>query len=144
MEPVIKVTDVKSLQEMSKVIIIPMLISAFLIQNDFSIFGIYVDKNEKSVYKQIFHFLCVFSIYSLIIAISAVCLHKIFFLLHLLTNFIALFVLSTIFLAFGFLGIFSNNAPLVSQLNSMWFYTAFVCGFYFLSRASDVDNFLDK
>jgi hypothetical protein len=143
MEPVIKVTDVKSLQEISKVIIVPMLISAFLIQNDFSIFGIYVDKDE-SVYRQLIHFLYVFSIYSLIIAIPAICLHKIFFLLQLFTNFTALSVLSTIFLAFGFLGVFSNNAPLVSQLNSMWFYTAFVCGFYFLSRASDVDNFLDK
>ena len=143
MDQIIRFTDLKSLQEISKVIIIPMLISASIIQSKFSIFGISIDQNE-TVFQQTLQFLCIFAQYSLFIGTTAIAIHKILFLLQIFTNLTALYILSMLFLALAFLGVFGKSAPLLSQLDSMWFYTAFVCGFYFLSRASDIDRDIDN
>ncbi len=138
-EGIPKLADVKLLKELSKIIITPMLITAFLIQSDFSIFGMHVNTNE-TLQVQVLQFLAIFLSSCVVIGVSAWSTHEVLLLFQFFTNFTGLSILSTIFLAFGFLGMFGEQIPLINLLNKMWFYTAFVSGFYFLARATDIEK----
>jgi hypothetical protein len=139
MELIPKIADLKLLRELSKVIIAPMLIAAYLIQSNFSIFGINVN-SEALAHIQLGQFLLIFLISFIVVGASAWIIHDLLLYLHFFTNFIGLTILSTMFLAFGFLGIFGKDIPLIEHLNNMWFYTSFVSGFYLLARAADIEQ----
>ncbi len=142
MDSMPKFVDVQSLQGISKVIIIPMLTAASVIQCNFSALGIFINQ-ENGLALQIGQFILIFLVHSISVGLVAVSIHYILFLLHIFSHFTVLGILSALFLSFGFLAIYSENAPLIGKLNQMWFYTSFVCGFYFIARASDIDKQLE-
>ncbi|MGX9728842.1 MAG: hypothetical protein ACTFAK_16465 [Candidatus Electronema sp. VV] len=139
MDAIPKTIDIQSLHSVSKVIVLPMLIAASIIQCNFSAFGIAI--NQEDAFKfQVINFLIVFIVHSFVVGSIAVSIHWLLFLVQIFSNFIALSILSMLFLSFGFLGVYSEHAPLIGKSNPMWFYASFVCGFYFLSRESDIDK----
>ena len=138
-EAIPKIADVKLLKELSKIIITPMIIAAYLIQSDFSIFSITIDRGA-SLSLQAFQFGVVFLLSSLVVGSILYIVHVLLIYLHIFTQAGALSILSTLFLAFGFIGVFGEEIIMISLLNEMWFYASFVCGFYLLARAADIEN----
>ncbi|VUD48365.1 hypothetical protein TDB9533_01219 [Thalassocella blandensis] len=134
-----KIAEVKLLRELSKVVILPMLIAAYLVQSNISIYGISINE-QASVGAQTFQFLLVFLLSVGTIGFIGLVLHGVLINIHLYTNLTALFVLSVVFLTFGFLGVFGKSLPFLEVLESAWYYTSFVCGFYLLSMASDLER----
>ncbi|EJE8521535.1 hypothetical protein M5237_004675 [Vibrio parahaemolyticus] len=135
MEVLAKLADVKLLRDLSRVVIIPMLIASYLIQSDFSIFGLTVVETAPQGV-QLLQFIGVFFLTSAFAWSS----HELLQYVHFLTHFHGLKVLSILFLAFGFVGVFGVDNPVISNLNIMWFYSSFVCGFYMLSRMVEIDR----
>ncbi len=134
-----KLADLKFLRELSRVVIVPMLVAAYLIQSQFSLFGISVNPSAP-IHFQLLQFVGIFLLSTALIGFVAWGIHELLLLVQFYTRFVGLSVLSTIFLAFGFLGIFGESVPLIMVLDEMWFYTAFVCGFYFLARAAEIEE----
>lgn len=66
MEFLPKFADIKFLKEMSKVLVTPMLIAAYLIQSNFSIFGITVD-SQSSLAWQFIMFAFIFIVTSCVV-----------------------------------------------------------------------------
>ena len=139
----IKLADVKFLREVSKIAIVPMLITAYLNQSGFSFFGTTVNY-EAVILFQILQFLYIFIGSSLFVGFIAWIIHDCLLYFQFFTKFIGLTVLSALFLAFGFLGLYGHEIPLVDKLNNMWFYTSFICGFYCLARAEDILSWIDE
>ncbi|WP_156473736.1 hypothetical protein [Neptuniibacter marinus] len=139
MEVVPKIADIKTLRELSKVLIIPLFVTAYLSQSGFSIFGLSVQEGE-SIGIQLFQFIAVFSVSVVTIGFSAWGIHDLLLLLHIFTHEMALKILSLFALSFGLLGLFGHEVPLISNLSVLWFYTSLVCGFYFLARAADIEQ----
>ncbi|MGM0609204.1 MAG: hypothetical protein ACQESP_12410 [Candidatus Muiribacteriota bacterium] len=139
-EVIPKLTDVKLLREISKVVITPMLIAAVLNQSEFAIFGISVNSSAKESI-QIIQFIAVFLITSLVVGLVAWSIHDLMLYFQIITNFIGLSILSTLFLAFGFLGVYGEIPTIIESLDKMWFYTSFVCGFYLLARIEDIERY---
>jgi len=139
-ETIPKLADVKLLREISKVIITPMLIVAVLNQTDFEIFGLSVDTSSSNLI-QVLQFSIVFLVTSAIVGVSAWAVHDLMIYLQFFTRFIGIAILSTLFLAFGFLGVVGENPLIIRSLDVMWFYTSFVCGFYLLARADEIEEY---
>ncbi len=139
-ETIPKLADVKLLREISKVIITPMLIVAVLNQTDFEIFGFSINDSSSTLF-QVGQFFIVFLVTSVIVGISAWAVHDLMIYLQFFTKFIGISILSTLFIAFGFLGVIGENPPIIQSLDVMWFYTSFVCGFYLLARADEIEKY---
>lgn len=134
-----KLADIKFLQEMSKVVITPMLIAAYLIQSDFTLFGVSVNSNG-SIFLQAIQFIGIFLCTCGLVGFLIWLVNDILVLMHIYTNSIALPILATIFISFGFVGVYGATLPLLINLNHMWFYTAFVAGFYMLAKKAEIDS----
>ncbi|HGZ6746225.1 TPA: hypothetical protein ACOLZF_004651, partial [Vibrio parahaemolyticus] len=134
-----KLADVKLLRDLSRVVIIPMLIASYLIQSDFSIFGLSVVETAPQGV-QLLQFIGVFFLTSAFVGAFAWSSHELLQYVHFLTHFHGLKVLSILFLAFGFVGVFGVDNPVIGNLNIMWFYSSFICGFYMLSRMVEIDR----
>lgn len=140
-----KIADVKTLKDLSQVLIIPMLIAAFIVQT-----GLVIDAGpihlsispESPFLGQALSFLLIFVLKGICVGLVAGFFLWLLFLMHLFTNFTALKIFAVLFLAFGFLGIFAGGELVfLNALNKMWFYAAFVTGFYCLALATDIDEF---
>ena len=138
-ETVPKIAEIKTLKELSKVLIIPLLVTAYLSESDFSIFGFSVDI-AASFGTQVFQFFLIFTLSVIAVGSCAWAIHEVLMYFHFMTHETGLKVLSVVAVSYGFLGLFGENIPLISELSHLWFYTALVCGFYFLARASDVEQ----
>jgi hypothetical protein len=140
-----KIADVKILKELSKVIIIPMLIAAFIIQTGVSIgFGPIqlTISPESPLPTQALVFLLIFVLKGSFVTLMAGFLNWLLLCAHLFSNLTALRMFAVLFLAFGFLGVFAGeDLVFLNTLNKMWFYTAFVMGFYCLASATDIEAF---
>jgi hypothetical protein len=138
----IKLADVKFLREVSKIAIVPMLITAYLNQSGFSFLVVFVDSNA-SFSEQVMQFLLIFLSSSLVIGAVTWIIHELFLYFQFYTKFLGLTVISVLFITFGFLGLYGKDIPLINNLDSMWFYTSFISGFYCLARADDIWKWLE-
>lgn len=140
-----KIADVKILKELSKVLIVPMLIAAFIVQTglSLSVGPIYLSISpEYPLLTQLFVFLIIFVLKGLFVGLLAFSCHVLLIYSHLFTNFRSLKMFAVLFLAFGLLGVFAGgDLVFLNVLNKMWFYTAFVTGFYCLAAATDIEEF---
>jgi hypothetical protein len=140
-----KIADVKILKELSKILIVPMLIAAFIVQTGLSLcFGPFLlaVSPESPFLIQALGFLMIFVLKGLFVGLLAISCHMLLIYLHIFTNLRALKIFAVLFLAFGFLGVFAGgDLVFLKILNNMWFYTAFVMGFYCLAAATDFEEF---
>lgn len=140
-----KIADVKTLKDLSKILIYPMLIAAFIVQTGLtlSLGSIYLEVSQESpVLAQSLNFLLIFALKAAFISLITGCFHWLILYVHIITHLAALRVISVLFLAFGFIGIFAGDGfVFLNTLNKMWFYTAFVIGFYCLASATDIEEF---
>ncbi|KEI70323.1 hypothetical protein [Endozoicomonas elysicola] len=140
-ESIPKFAELKTLKELSKVLVVPLLVTAFLTQTNFTFFGLEVDlKTSMSI--QIFQFIAVLVSAIAVIGGIAWGVHDLLVYLQIITQSTALLILSTVSITLGLLGIFGEKIPLLMDLNHLWFYGSFVCGFYFLARAADIEKML--
>ncbi|WP_273977812.1 hypothetical protein [Vibrio parahaemolyticus] len=138
----IKLADVKFLREISKIAIIPMLITAYLNQASFSIFGIGVEENA-TLTNQVIQFIFIFFTSSIIVGVMAWTVHELLLYFEFYTKFLGLTIVSILFITFGFLGLYGKEIPLIKSLDTMWFYTSFISGFYCLARSDDIWKWLE-
>ncbi|PCJ83452.1 MAG: hypothetical protein COA54_15470 [Thiotrichaceae bacterium] len=143
-ESIPKLADLKLLKEMSKVIIVPMLIAAVIIQSGLTLnigFTIISVNADDSFTEQCINFFAIFIIKGSLTAMAAVIVHSLLLYVHIFLDNFVLHALSTFFLAFGFIGLLSGDEVLfINQLNKMWFYTSFVYGFYFIATMADAET----
>lgn len=139
-----KIADVKVLKELSKILIIPMLIASYIVQTGLDIsFGVnqLAINPESSFLAQSLVFLTIFVLKGAFVGLFAVCVNGLLLYAHLFSNFTLLKTLAVLFLAFGFLGVFAgDDLVFMNTLSKMWFYTAFVTGFYCLAAATEFEN----
>lgn len=140
-----KIADVKILKELSKVLIVPMLIAAFIVQTGLVIdaWSIHLSISSDSPFLgQALSFLVIFVLKGFCVGLVAMFFHGLLVWSHLFTNFTSLKIFAVLFLAFGFLDVFAGGELIfLKTLNNMWFYTAFVTGFYCLAAATDIEEF---
>lgn len=121
-----KIADVKILKELSKVLIVPMLIAAFIVQTGltFNVWLIHLSISPESPFlEQALIFIAIFVLKSLLVGLAAGSAHGLLLYVHFSTNLTVLKIFTALFLAFGFLGVFAGEELLfLNALNKMWFY----------------------
>jgi len=149
-ESIPKLLDFKSLQKISKLIVLPMLITAYIIQTGLTVdnFGISLTiDTTRSFWSQLWQFSAIFVLKSTIVAVPAWLLHHFIPLFYYLTWFnwlqrSCLSIVAIFPISFGMLGLLSEGSlPFISSLNPTWFYTSFVVGFYIMAVESDIENY---
>lgn len=142
-----KVSEVKNLQDLSKVIVLPLIAVSYVLQSGLSIgFGswVYFVPAEATSTGMILGTLVIFSLKAIFISALAVLLYFVLFYAHAWlvcyrVNFLQCVAL--LFIALGFYGVLTEGAvgPL-SIIHHSWFYTAFVVGFFLLQATAQFEE----
>ncbi len=142
-----KVSEVKNLQDLSKVIVLPLIAVSYIFQTGLSLrlgawaFNIPGQASPAGI---IFWTLVIFTLKAIFISVAAVLLYVVLFYIHVgLMYFRVNFLPSValLFIALGFYGVLTEGAvgPL-SIIHNSWFYTAFVIGFFLLQAINQFDE----
>jgi len=141
-----KIADVKTLKELSKVLVFPMLMAAYIAQTGLTVsIGIFYlsISPESSFLIQALVFLIILVIKGFAVGVVVGFPYLLLCYAHIFTSFTALQIFAGLFLTFGFLGVFAGDELVfLNTLNRMWFYTAFVMGFSCLASAADIERSL--
>lgn len=135
-----KLTDIKTLREISRIIITPMLIVAVMNQTGFQILGIAINESSQT-FVQLLQFLGIFIVTSTVVGLVAWAIHDLMIYLQFFTNFKGITILSTLCITFGLMGVIGDNPSIIKSIDAMWFYSSFVCGFYLLARADEIEKY---
>lgn len=142
-----KISEVKNLQDLSKVIVLPLIAVSYVLQTGLSldlgdwVFNIPTQASPAGI---LFWALLIFSLKSMFISVLAVLLYVGLFYAHVLLSCYRMNLLpcvALIFIALGFYGVFTEGA--VAQLlviHHSWFYTAFVVGFFLLQASAQFEE----
>lgn len=142
-----KISEVKNLQDLSKVIVLPLIAVSYVLQTGLSLnfgnwtFNIPIQASPAGM---VFLALLIFTLKSIFISVLAVLLYVGLVYAHVMLccyrmNFMPCIAL--IFIALGFYGVLTEGA--VAQLlmiHHSWFYTAFVVGFFLLQASTQFDE----
>jgi hypothetical protein len=122
-----------------------MLIAAYIVQTGLNISAFSFELSvapQAPIGTQAFQFIIIFMAKGLFVGIISLILHGLLLWAHIFSNLTAAKITGGLFIAFGFLGTFAGGELVfLKTLNGMWFYTAFVVGFYSLSVATDIEDF---
>ncbi|MBC3767680.1 hypothetical protein [Neptunicella marina] len=139
-----KISDIKNLKDLSKVIVLPLLCACYLLQSDFNIhvgdFLFMVSKNA-TLNIQITQVVIVFTCKALWAAIISISAYLAVIYANIFIHRLILPTIVLLLLTLGFSGIFSpEKIPLLLNLGSVWFYASFVVAFFLLAMQDEIDN----
>lgn len=142
-----KISEVKNLQDLSKVIVLPLIAVSYVLQTGLTlslghwVFNIPAEASPSGI---IFWSLLVFTLKAIFISLPAILSYVGLFYAHVWlccyrVNFLPCVAL--LFIALGFYGVLTEGevGPL-SVIHHAWFYTAFVIGFFLLQANNQYDE----
>ncbi len=142
-----KVSEVKSLQDLSKVIVLPLIAVSYVLQTGLSLkigdWAVTVPAQASPAW-MIFLIVVIFILKALFVSVAAIILYFGLFYAHVWlicyrVNFLSCVAL--LFISLGFYGVLTEGSvgPL-SIVHHSWFYTAFVVGFFLLQAISQFEE----
>ena len=142
-----KVSDVKNLQDLSKVIVLPLICASYIQQTGLTLnIGQWVFSIPEQVSPTIMFLLaiCIFSAKAIFISVLAIILYFALFYchLHLLSYRVNLIpAVALLFISFGFYGVLSDSGVnRLLNIQPSWFYASFVIGFFLLQANAQFEN----
>jgi len=142
-----KISEVKNLQDLSKVIVLPLISVSYVLQIGLTLnlgdwmFNIPAQASPAGI---LFWALLIFTLKTIFISVQAVLLYVGLFYAHVWLscyrmNFLPCVAL--LFIALGFYGVLTEGvvAPLL-VIHHSWFYTTFVVGFFLLQATSQFEE----
>ncbi|WP_263833483.1 hypothetical protein [Sulfurospirillum oryzae] len=138
MDFITKVADLKNLQDLSKILVLPMLSVAYIANSSFELSY----KDTKITLETLDLFIPIVGIFIIFICKTLYCsfiaLIVNFFLSMIdifWTKGVVTLVLILSLLSLGFAGIFAyDTMPQLQNINKLWFYASFVTSFYLHSQ----------
>lgn len=139
-----KIADISSIKGISKLLSLPMVCVAYMLQSgavisfdDIILFSIPSDISE---FAQLNRLIVIFILKSLFISTVVLVLYEVLKEIHVKTNKPVLHVISMLFIAFAILGIFGlEHFPQISAINPFWFYSFIVWGIYIQTTVDKFD-----
>lgn len=142
-----KISDVKNLQDLSKVIVLPLISVSYVLQTGLVlslgdwVFGI---PEQASPAGLLFWTILIFTLKAIFISVQAVLLYVGLFYAHVWLSCYRMNLMpcvALIFISLGFYGVLTEDsaAPL-SLLDHSWFYSSFVIGFFLLQATSQFEE----
>lgn len=139
-----KVSDIKNLKDLCKVIVLPLLCACYIIQSQFSLdFGDYVFSLNGAEADKVLFFKVVIIIVGKTIFSSfmSFVLYFIFAFLHVITKGAAMLGCILILLTFGFLGVFAGDKVVsIIKIEAIWYYASFVTAFFLLAMLEQLSE----
>jgi len=137
-----KITDMKNLQDLSKVLAIPMLMVAYILQDGAQIgwegkvwFDLGYDLPEKVQFARL---ILIFIVKGVWVSLFAFFGYAMIALMHAESDFLQgiglLAIIANLLFGFAILGLFGvSRIPPLSAIDPFWWYALIVWGFFFLS-----------
>lgn len=137
-----KLADIKNLRDCSVILVLPMLVASFIAQTGLSIdfLGLGVDGGDPALI-QAMEFFAVFVLKGTAVSLVALLVHLLLWVISPFTQMRSWDVLAVFFLSLGILGFSTGKTvEVLSQVDRMWFITAFVLGFYCLAMKAHFEK----
>ncbi|WP_368222759.1 hypothetical protein [Aeromonas sp. s4] len=139
-----KIADISSIKGISKLLSLPMVCVAYMLQSGAVIsldsFVILSIPSDISAFAQLNRLILIFILKSLFISTATLIIYEMLKAIHIFTNKPILHVISMLFIAFAILGIFGlEHFPQISAINPFWFYSFIVWGIYIQTTVDKFD-----
>ncbi|MGL4724546.1 MAG: hypothetical protein ACRCWW_08610 [Scandinavium sp.] len=132
-----KISDIKNLKDLCKVIVLPLLCACYIVQSPFSldfdghVLSLHADDNEAL---KIIKTVIIFAGKTFFATATAFIIYFLLALLQAGTNEFITLVSIVLLLTFGFTGIFAGDRmSSVIHIEAIWYYASFVTAFFLLS-----------
>lgn len=143
MDFISRMSDVKGIQDLCKLIVIPLMAAAYITSTGFEIiafdFSLRLSPDDKG-FSLWFFFILIFLAKVLLVSFIAALAGGAIFAIELKFNDTSK-IFSIILLCFGFMGIATsspNILPIAESINPYWYYSALAAGFYLPKMTNDV------
>ncbi|WP_261641096.1 hypothetical protein [Erwinia mallotivora] len=137
-----KLSDIKNLKDLSKVIVLPLLCACYISQSDFSLSGesVFLSlNNTDSTGLMLLKVTFIFLGKTMFSAILFILIYVGIAFLHFCTKGMALPFFMLILLTFGFLGIFAGDkVTAIFHMQKIWYFASFVTAFFFLEMTESI------
>jgi hypothetical protein len=142
-----KVSEVKNLQDLSKVIVLPLIAVAYVLQTGLTLSlggWTFTIPTLASPAGMVFWAVLIFTLKAVFISVAAVLTYVFLFYAHIwlmLFRFHLLPSVGLLFIAFGFYGVLTDgSADHIAVIHHSWFYTAFAVGFFLLQANTQFED----
>lgn len=143
MDIVPRISEIKNLKDLSKVIVLPLLCACYIFQSNFTVqfdgwFTFSV--NESAIFTvQLIQFLFIFISKTIFMAIVCGLFYYLLAIANIYTKELLLPIVVLLLLTLGFVGIFSHEkVPLLQQVKGIWYYSTFVVAFFLLAHEDEM------
>lgn len=137
-----KITDIKNLKDLCKVIVLPMLCACYVSYGDFSLdFGDFVISLSSGDTEGVRIFKALVILSGKILFSASMCFLIYFGLVyaHVYSKAKLIPVCILILMTFGFLGVFAGDkVESILPMEGIWYYTSFVTAFFLLAMLDQV------